>query len=243
VYDIAAMPTRHPIPLPTNNKLYCDTVPVYYDTIETNLLQTCKLVRDEAQTIFDRAPRNLAPVLAFTLKDTSYQLRDTVTYTGWLIAALLEGVNSSQNEQVNFEPLKNFALYFPSGQHSPSTVRDSREFTERLRPIYHRIVHIILHGKELQVRVLLEGGFPPPNRAFWDDFCLAVGSKVFTDTTQTSRSGLRLVFVTPPGKSTACREQISHLGGIVRNPQGFARVPTDLWSVEEGNTILDAKRD
>jgi hypothetical protein len=237
------MPTRDPIPLPTNNKLYCDTVPVYYDTIETNLLQTCKLVRDEAQTIFDRAPRNLLPVLAFTLADTSYQLRDTVAYTGWLIAALLEGVNSSQNEQVNFGPLKNFALYFPSGQYSSSAVRDSREFTERLRPIYQRIIRSILHGKELQVRVLLEDGLPPPNRAFWDGFCHAVGRKVFTDTTQTSRSGLNLVFVTPPGKSTACREQISRLGGIVRNSQWFARVPTDLWSVEEGGSILDVERD
>jgi hypothetical protein len=55
LYEFAAMPTRHPIPIPTKHKLFCDPVPVYYNTIEINLLQTCKLVRYEAQSTFNRS--------------------------------------------------------------------------------------------------------------------------------------------------------------------------------------------
>jgi hypothetical protein len=73
----------------------------------------------------------------------------------------------------------------------------------------------ILDGKRPQVRVLLEDGLPPLNRAFWDEFCHSVGIKLFTDTRMTSRSDLDLVFVTPSGELTACQEKISHPGKIV----------------------------
>jgi hypothetical protein len=79
------------------------------DTVDTNLLQTCKLVRDEAQTIFDRT-RNAAPVLAFSLKNTEL-LCTSVEYTGQLLWALLQITSSSMIGQVNLDPLFDFSSY------------------------------------------------------------------------------------------------------------------------------------
>jgi hypothetical protein len=134
VYDFVAMPIRSIIPQPAENTYW-------YDTFENNLLQTCKLVGNEAQTIFARFSRNLAPVLVFSLK-SAYHSPDTVGCTGGLIQSLLEGVNSSQNGKVNFDPLKEFSRYCTWGTQCD-------EYAEMLRPIYISIVRGALNGKRL----------------------------------------------------------------------------------------------
>jgi hypothetical protein len=205
---------------------------VYYDTAENNLLQTCKLVRDEAQAIFD-STRNAAPVLAFSFKNTGL-LCTWVEYTGQLLWALLQSTSSGMIGQGNLDPLLDFSSYV-----TYYTTRDRHEYTEDLRPIYIKLLCGIPNGRRLQVRVILDDGLFPSGLGFWNYFCAELGYMFSSwgHLWKRSRSGLELVFVTPPGMSTACRKQISGL------QQSFAGVPTDMWSVEEGGAILAPTRD
>jgi hypothetical protein len=233
VYDYAAMPTRSPIPPPTDICMKCSTLHVvYYDTVDTNLLQTCKLVRDEAQTMFD-CTRNAAPVLAFSLKNAEL-LCTSVEYTGQLLWALLQITSSSMIGQVNLDPLLDFSSYVTC-----YTPRDRHEYTKDLRPIYIKSLCGIPKGRRVQIRVILDDGLFPPGVGFWNYFCAELGYMFSSwgHLWKRSRSGLELVFVTPPGMLTACRKQISEL------QQSFAGVPTDMWSVEEVGAILAPTRD
>jgi hypothetical protein len=222
VYDYATMSIRTPLP-------FTAEVSLSHDATETSFLRTCKLIRDEARTIFDRSRRSITPVLTFDFSDDG----PTAAYclgalqSRRFIRALLIGTSILHNGQNDPWPLRDFVRYERqnAGACPPNLVA-------HLRPLYLTTIRHLVAGETLQVRILLRNGATTDqtDAPFWQVYTGDLNGE-----RQTPHFNMKLIFVTPLETTTVARKQLVPPAQTLDYP-----FPSYEWAVEEGGV---AERD
>jgi hypothetical protein len=222
VYEYAA--TRIRVPLPRLN--------VYSDTINTSLLRTCKLVREEARMIFDRSRRGITPVLTFEFK--KFEDVESAYRSRIFIYVLWKGYFSNSNGQIDLSPLEDIVQADSTipPANTAKVIADSKLDAD-LRSLYLTMIRRLLAGEALQVRILLGHDDTPDqvDHKFWVYYTGALSLY------HQHHLNIKLVFVTPLGTSAMYRDKLS---SPAEWPSGL---PSYTWALEEGGAILDVECD